>query len=177
MFLEQFSPLEFSSFFLSIPEGRNLKILTQGIHCLCTHAVQSNTFLKYLAVVFGTSIDLADHIDQLSQRYSTTIIPDGHFPVVQDKLNMLAMAHHVFINTIVHHLFEQHINAIVLAAPIAQLAYVHAWTKAYMLFPVKASDGVFVVFKYFGFLLLRHAAHLFKCKTYPIAIALVVKDN
>ena len=49
----------------------------------------------------------------------------------------LSVAHQVFVDAVVDHLFKQHIDAIVSAGTIAQLADVHAGPKPDVLLPIE----------------------------------------
>src|SRR5262245_6098020 len=68
VFFDQNTSFKLSSFFFAFPESSNFKIIAQSIYSLGTHTVQANTFLKSLAIIFRTCIDLANHIHYLPQR-------------------------------------------------------------------------------------------------------------
>ena len=50
---------------------------------------------------------------------------------------LVAEAHHVFVDRVVEHLFDKHIYAVVAVGAVAELAYVHARSALYVLFPVQ----------------------------------------
>ena len=136
---------ETGPFHLAFTHTFHHKLRAQGIHCLGAHAIQPHRLLESPAVVLAPCIDLGNTIHHLAQWDSPSVITDTHLIVFDDHFHFAPMAHGVFIDAIVHHLFEQDINAIVGVLAIAQLADVHARTHADVLLPIQAADVVFCV--------------------------------
>ena len=145
VFLYQVSLLKFSSFFPAISKRSYFKIITQRIYSFGTHAIEAHTFLKRFTVVFGAGINFAHHIHHFTQRNTPAIIPHRNFIAGNIYIHMAAIAHGVFINTIVNRFFQQYINTIISTAAIAQFSNVHTRPQAYVFFPVEAPDGVVFV--------------------------------
>ena len=147
VFLDQHPAFEFSRFFAPFPIGSNFKIMAQGIHGFRTYAIQSNTFLEGFAIVFCSGIDLTHHIHHFTQGNTPSIIPNGYCFSGNDYINMFTITHGMFINTIINHFFQQHINAIVCAAAITKFTDIHTGPEPDMLAPVEAPDAGFVIIK------------------------------
>src|SRR5687767_10460667 len=76
MFFYQDSFLEFGALFFAFAVSGYFEIFTQRIYGLCTNSIQTDAFLKSLAVVFRTGIDLTYHIHNLTQWNPATIVPN-----------------------------------------------------------------------------------------------------
>src|SRR5690606_34172566 len=78
VFFNQYASLELRRLLLPFPHRCNLEVIAECIHSLRTHAVQSNGFLKGLAVVFRSGVDLAHHVHNLSEGNAAAIISHSH---------------------------------------------------------------------------------------------------
>src|SRR5215204_6035330 len=58
---------------------------------------------------------------------------------------MLSIAHSVLIDTVINNFFEQYINPVIGARPIAKFAYIHPRTQPYMLSPIETFNTFFSI--------------------------------
>ena len=126
--LRQYAALELCCLSPSFAIGGYLKILTQCIYSLGTYTVKPDRFLKGFTIIFSTGIYLTHHIYHLAQRYATSKITNSDAAFRNSQLYTFSLAHGKLVYAVVHHLFYQHIDTIIYAAAIAQLAYVHTRT-------------------------------------------------
>ena len=99
---------------LPFAPGLNLKKLTQGIHRLNSHAVQSHRFLKGLTVVFRPGINFGGTIHQLSKRNPPPKIT--HFDTagfIDIDGNFLTMSHHKFVYRVVQSLLQKDVYPVI----------------------------------------------------------------
>ena len=73
------------------------------------------------------------------------MVTHGHLLVVEDYLDGLPEAHHILVDGVVEHLFEQHVDTIIGGAAITQLTDIHSRTAAYMLLPFQRYDVFFLI--------------------------------
>src|SRR6476659_7933128 len=137
IFFDEESALKFRCFFLSCTNSCHLKIIAQCIHCLCPYPIQTNAFLKHLAIKLCPCIYLAYDIDYFPEGDPATVVTNGNLFALHDQLDRFPITHSKLINTIIDHLFYKHINSIVGAASVSQLANVHAGSHANVLLPVE----------------------------------------
>ena len=99
--------------YLPFAEAPYLEPSAQRVHSLHTHTVQAHTLLERLRVVFTTCIKYAYRLHQLSLRDSTTIVAHGNTQVVLDiDLYALTRIHLEFVDRVVDHLLQQHVDTI-----------------------------------------------------------------
>jgi hypothetical protein len=143
--LAQDAPIELGQLQLPFPCALDAEIGTQGVHGLGTYTVQAHALLEGLAVVLGSRVDLAHHVDHLAQGHTTTVIADLHARALDGHVHLLAMAHDEFVDAVVQHLLQQDVDAVVVTAPIAQLADVHTRPQPDMFLPIEGPDVLFAV--------------------------------
>ena len=124
-FLFEHTFFKFGKFLFAFAVRRHFKVIAESIYCLCTHSVEAHTFLKRLAVVFGAGVYLAHHVHYFSQRNTTAIIPYGDGFARNIHIHVFAVAHGMFINTVVYYFFEEHVNTIVRTAAVTQFSDIH----------------------------------------------------
>ena len=133
--------------YLSIAEACYLETATQRIHSLDTDTIQSNTLLESLGIIFTTCIQLTYRFDQLSLRDAAAIVTNAHPKFVLDvHFDSLSGSHLELVDTIVHHLFQEHIDTVIVLLAIAQTANVHPGTDTDMLHIIQVTNVVFVIF-------------------------------
>ena len=91
----------------------------QGIDSFGTHTVQTDGFLKRLAVVFAAGVEHRDNLHQFAQRDTASVVPYTHTPLFDLYFNHLAFAHAVLIDRVVDTLFDEHVDTIVRVASVA----------------------------------------------------------
>lgn len=108
----------------------------QGVYGFQANAVKTHRLLEILVVELAAGVDYGRHVNDFAQRDAASVIAHRHAAcfLVEPDVYAFAGLHVELVNGVVYHLLEQHINAVVGMAAVAQLAYVHTGTKAYMLF-------------------------------------------
>ena len=87
---------------------------TKGIDCLQAHTIQTNAFLKSLAIILAASVKFAHGIHHLALRYTPAIVAYTHTKIVfNGDFNAVARSHLELVNTIINCFFQQHIDTIV----------------------------------------------------------------
>lgn len=142
MFFRQHPALEFRHFHPPFPNGSDFEVARQGVDCFGTHPVKANGFLKCFAVVFGAGVDFAHHIHHFAQGHAPAIIAHRNTVLGYLDVDLLAVAHHMLVDTIIHDLLDEDVNPIVLTAPVSQFADIHTRTEADVLAPVERADGI-----------------------------------
>src|SRR5205823_13683803 len=102
------------------------KFFGQRVHRLGAHTVQADAELEHVVVVFGAGVDLGDAIDHFAQRDAAAKIAHAHFRALDAHLHFLAVAHDVFVNGVVDHLFQQDVAAVVVVRAVAQPSDIHS---------------------------------------------------
>lgn len=132
---------------LSLAERLHLEMRAEGIDRLHTHTIQAHTLLEGLAVVLATSIEHTDSLDKLALRNASAIIAHADTKIVLDvDFESRSGAHLELVDGVVHHLFQEHIDAVFGQIAIAQTSDVHTWTGTYMLHIAQVADIVICIF-------------------------------
>ena len=128
---------------LSLAERLHLEMRAEGIDRLHTHTIQAHTLLEGLAVVLATSIEHADSLDKLALRNASAIIAHADTKIVlDDDFESLAGANLELVDGVVHHLYQEHLDAVFGQIAIAQTSDVHTRTGTYMLHITQVPDVV-----------------------------------
>src|SRR5688572_9830342 len=135
VFLGQNTSFEFGGFFAAVAEGGHFKIVAESVDGLGTHTVQSDGFLENLAIVFGAGIDLAHHIHHFTERNATAKVADGDGIFFNSNIDLFTVAHGIFVDTVVYHLFNKDVDTIVGAGAIAQFTDIHSRAHTDMFAP------------------------------------------
>ena len=85
----------------------------QGIDSLHTHTIQADRLLESLGVELTTGVQNANTLDELTLRNTSTIVTYGNAQVVLDiDFNTITCTHLEFIDRVVEHLLQQHIDTV-----------------------------------------------------------------
>ena len=136
-----------------------LELGREGVNGLDAHTVQSDRLFEGLAVVLAASVHLRGHVDKLTQRYTAAEVAHDHRVLVDVHDYLFSESHHVFVDSIVEHLLEQHIYAVVAAGAVAELADIHSRAPADVFFPVKRTYLVFSINSLRAGLIIRFFVH------------------
>ena len=138
---------EFGDAGFAVAYRLHLEVGREGVDGFGTHAVQTHRLLEHLAVVLGTGVELAHGLHQFAQRDAAAVVADAHPPFgeVYLHLNLLAEARRELVDGIVYHLLDEHIDAVVVARAVAQLADVHTRAQPDMFHVLQVDDGVVVI--------------------------------
>ena len=138
--------MENHAFALSVAAAFNGERGAKGVNGFYAHAVEANRLLERFGVVLAAGVDFRCHIHHFAEGYAAAVVGHGYRPSGTDSVDpdfyLFAEAHHEFIDGVVQHFFQQHINAIVGGSAVAEFAYVHARAEADVLAPV---EGCYVV--------------------------------
>ena len=121
------------------------EIARQGIHRLGTHAVQTHRFLEGFAVVFATGVQHAHYFHQFAQGDTAAVIANADASVAHVYLNHLALAHAVLVDGVVYTLFDEHVDAVIRVAAVAQFADIHTRSASDMLHVIQVDDVLVAV--------------------------------
>ena len=128
-----------------------LKAIRQGIHSLRTHTIQSDGLLESLRVVLTTRVQDAHSLDHLSLWDASTVVTHRHSLVLNHlHLDALAGIHLELIDTVVDNLLEQHIDAVLCMAAIAQTTDVHTRTQTDVLHTCQGDDVGIIIIGFWG---------------------------
>src|ERR1017187_671362 len=102
------------------------KVFRQRVDGFGADAVQANAELEHLVVVFRAGIDLGNTVHDLAEWYAAPVIAHGHAVALDVDRDLLAVAHDVFVNRVVHDLLEQDVAAVVGMRAGADAPDIHA---------------------------------------------------
>ena len=139
---------------LSVAVRLYFEVGTEGIDRLHTHTVQTDALLERLAVVLTTGIQHTYSLNELALRNTTTIVAHADTQIVLDiDFQTGTCTHLEFIDRVVYHLLQEHINTIFRQISISQTADVHTRTGTHMLHIAQVADVIIGIF--YRLLLLR----------------------
>src|SRR5262249_19227538 len=100
--------------------------LRERVDGLGAHAVEPDAELEDVVIVLGARVNLGHTIDDLAQWNAAAEIAHTDDVVLDVDLNLLAVAHDVFVDGVVDHLLEQDVTAVVVMRAIANTPDVQA---------------------------------------------------
>ena len=107
---------------------------TESIHRLDTYSVKSDALLECLGVIFSSCIQHAHSLNELSLRYSSSVVAHADPEMVfHIHLYTLSHIHAELVDRVVHHLFQQHINTIFCYRTVSQPTDIHTRSGTDML--------------------------------------------
>ena len=98
----------------------------EGVDRLGADAVEADAELEHVVVVFRAGVDLGNAVHDLAERDAAPEIAHADARAVDLDLDLLAVAHDVFVNRVVHDLLEQDVTAVVGMRAGADAPDVHA---------------------------------------------------
>ena len=109
----------------------------ERIDRLETDTVQTDRLLEGLRVDLGTRIHLRGRIDELAERYATTVVSyrDLIRLAIYRDAYLTTHAHDKLIDRVVYHLLDKDVDAVVRLRTISELTDIHTRTLADMLAP------------------------------------------
>ena len=111
---QQRSFLEDGGTYFAVAVTAYLETATQRIDRLDAHAVQSDTFLESLRVIFTPGIQFADRLYQFALRNASSIVAYADTQTVfYSHFYTLSGTHLELVDAVVHHFFQQHIDAVI----------------------------------------------------------------
>ena len=122
----QLPPLEGGAARLPVAEGLHREGGGEGVDGLRAHAVQPDGLLERLGVELAARVHDGNHVGHLAQRNAASEVAHLHRALVQAHVDAAPRPHAVFVDGVVYHFLEQHVDAVVGVRAVAQLADVHA---------------------------------------------------
>ena len=111
---QQRSFLEDDGTYFVVAVAAYLETATQRIDRLDAHAIQSDTFLESLRVIFTPGIQFADCLYQFALRDASSIVAHADVQAVfYSHFYTLSGTHLELVDAVVHHFFQQHIDTVV----------------------------------------------------------------
>ena len=126
VFFLQLANLETRLGKLAIAMAAHEKVFRQRVDGFRADAVEADAELKHLVIVFRAGVDLGNAVHHLAQRDAAPIIAHADAAVGDLDLDLLAVAHDVFVNRVVHDLLEQDVAAVVRVRAGADAPDIHA---------------------------------------------------
>ena len=142
-FADKLALAEFGFLHATVAETLDDKLGRKGVHRLGTHTVQAHGLLEGFGVVLTTGVNLRYAVDDLAERNTAAKVAHAGAVVFNVNDNLLAGTHHEFVDGVVDNFFHQHVNAVVGAVAVAELADVHTRTFTDMFVPFQCSNAVF----------------------------------
>ena len=149
-FADELPPLELRRGELAVAMAPHGKGEGEGVDRLGSDAVKPNAELENLVVVFGAGIDAGDTFHDLPEGDSASEIPDRDPVSLHGDRHPVAIAHDELIHGIVHDLFNQDVNTVVVMGAVAHAPDVHARPLADMLQGGERLDLALVVVMFLG---------------------------
>ena len=122
----------------------------QGVDRLGTHTVESHGKLENIVIVLGPGVDYRNTLDDLPQGDPPSMVPDLDLVVLDADVHTVAVAHNKLVDGVVHNLFQEYIDPVVLIASVTQTADIHTGPQADMLQGTEGFYFTFIVFRLFG---------------------------
>ena len=118
----------------------------EGVDGLRAHAVHAGGELEGVGVELAAGVHLAHALDHLAEGDAAAVVAHGRLArlEVDGHVNLPAEAHHELVHGVVDHLLHEDVDAVVVAAAVADVPDVHAGALADVLDPVEGRY-VFVV--------------------------------
>ena len=123
----------------------------ERVHRLLSDAVESDGFLKCLAVVFRACVDDRNAVHELSERDATSVVAHLHVAIRNLHLDPFSLTHHKLVDRVIDRLFQQHVNAVLCVRAVSESPNVHAWAEADVLQRAEGLDAGFGVVGCHGF--------------------------
>ena len=142
-FADKLTLAEFGFLHAAVAETLDDELGRKRVHRLGTHTVQAHRLLEGFGVVLAAGVNLRYAVDDLAQRNAAAVVTYAGAVVFDVNDNLLAGTHHEFVDGVVDNFLHQHVNAIVGAVAVAELADVHTRTFADMFVPFQCSNAVF----------------------------------
>ena len=115
----------------------------ERIDRLDAHTVQTHALLERLRVVFSSGVEHADRLNELALRDAASVVADGNaLALLHVHFDALSGVHLKLVDGVVHHLFEQDVDAVLRQIAVAESSDVHTRTRADMLHVGEVSDVV-----------------------------------
>ena len=128
---------------LSLAERLHLEMRAEGVHRLHTHSVQAHTLLERLAIILTSGVQHAHRLNEFSLRNASAVVAHADTQMVFDvDFDAGTGVHLEFVDGVIHHLLQEHIDTILRQVTITQTTDVHTRTGSHMLHIAQMSDVV-----------------------------------
>ena len=141
--------LEIDRVGLAVAHRARRKGARKVVHGLDAHAVQAHGLLEgralLVVVILATGVHHAHGRRKRVERNAPPVVAHRHDVILDRDVDLVAEAVHVFVDRVVGHLLDQHVDAVVGLRAVAEFADVHARAKAHMLARGERADRVVAV--------------------------------
>ena len=134
--LHQNALAEFGALDLAVAETLYDKLCRERVHRLGTHAVHAHRLLEGFGIVLAARIHLRHAVDDLLQRDAAAVVAHAAAVVFHVDFNLLARAHGELVDGVVDNFLREHVDAVVGALSVAQLADVHTGAEPNVFVPI-----------------------------------------
>jgi len=117
----------------------------EGVDGLGAHAVQADTELEHVVVVFRAGVDFGNAIHDLAERNAAAEIAHGDAVALDVNLHLFAVAHDEFIDSVIEDFLHQDVAAVVGIGAVADAPDIHAGAEADVLQRRQGFDLALVV--------------------------------
>ena len=139
----QYAFLENSRAYFAVAVTAYLETAAECVDCLDADTVQTNALFECLAVVFTAGIQFADCLYQLSLRNASSVVAYAYAEIFfYVDFDSFAGTHLEFIDTVVHYLFQQYIDTVIILRTVAKTAEAIAVAAPMEITVVPAQGGM-----------------------------------
>ena len=143
--LLQFPPGELDDLGLSVAHGLRPIGGGERVDGLLADAVETDGLLEGLGVVLRAGVDDRHALKDLAERNAAAVVAHAQGAIGESDLDLFAVAHRELVDGVIDGLLEQHIDAVLGVAAVAEAADVHARTQPDMLRRGQGLDAGFGV--------------------------------
>ena len=134
--LHQNALAELGALYLAVAETLYDKLGRKGVHRLGTHTVHAHRLLEGFGIVLAARIHLRHAVDDLLERDAAAVVAHAAAVVFHVDFNLLARAHGELVDGVVDNFLREHVDAVVGALSVAQLADVHTGAEPNVFVPI-----------------------------------------
>ena len=134
--LHQDALAEFGALHLTVTETLYDEFGRKRVHRLGTHAVHAHRLLEGFGIVLAARIHLRHAVDDLLERDAAAVVAHAAAVVFHVDFNLLARAHGELVDGVVDNFLREHVDAVVGALSVAQLADVHTGAEPNVFVPI-----------------------------------------
>ena len=124
--LLQLAPGELDDLGLPVAHGLRPVGGRERVDRLLADAVEADGLLEGLGVVLGAGVDDRHALEDLAERDAAAVVAHAQGAVGELDLDLPAAAHREFVDGVIDRLLEQHVDAVLGVAAVAEAADVHA---------------------------------------------------
>ncbi len=139
-------PAENSALFICpsrVAHALHEQVRGERVHRLHAHAVHADG--SEIALEVAARVHLGVAIDHLVQGDAAPVVAHGHAVFLDGDIDDFAVAVHELVDGVVHHLLQEHVDAVVVRRAVALLADVHAGSRPDVLVPIQGYNVIILI--------------------------------